>query len=311
MEALERHAAAIAKPALTASLADISGQLPHVGKTETRRAWPSHVPVEWFEGEVLGSASGILIPAGEVLFPYVPAPGSANFFVPSTSGICTGGSRNEALFHAMLERIERHAVSLFRLNGSARLIDDLGEFPNDIRSLLERFSCNGIEYILLDVSCCPNVAVVMMISMDAHSWGPSKLIGGQAANCSPSKALRGAILECAQSRIVAIQAAREDLARHKDGWTEIDQDLAWKFEMVRHMAGGQQSISFAELAHHCRDAPKSADPEALADAIRLDQRGRVQFVELPVPASFPLHVVSARIDGMPDFHVDLERRPLC
>lgn len=312
MEALERHCAALSRPALTASLSEIAaGHQCYAGEGETRRAWPQDMPAEWLRGEMLGSSDSILIPAGEVLFPYTPSPGVTNPFVPSTSGISAGSSRNEALFHAMLERIERHAVGLFRQTGTARLIEETSEFPEDVQCLLERFSGNGIEYILLDVSTCPNVVVVMMISIDPYTWGPSKLIGGQAAHCSPAKALSGAILECAQSRIVAIQAAREDLARHKDGWTERDNDLAWKFALIRHMASAQQGVTYPELSARCEAAPRLSDPLELADAIGLDDPRRVQFVDLQVPASLPLHVVSARIDGMPDLYVDKERRSSC
>ena len=309
MEAIERHCAAAPYPRYATSLTQMELRgIAHIGPEQLGVDWPKDKPIEWIDGRRL-CGSTVALPAAEMLFPYDPIDAVCCPVVPSTSGISAGTSYDDAIFHALLEVIERHAASLYRKQMNARLVDARDIQDPGLCQLLDRFNKQDIEWIILDLSAPARIPVFMFISFDPHSLGPNRLVAGQAAHTDPRLALASAILECAQSRIVGLQASREDLHRHADDWPMLGRDIRMEFELLRRAAECTGTVSYAELA---RQAPAigTADPKTLSDHLGLDSGRQVQWFDLS-PARTGIKVVSVRADGFADFYIDPRRAPAC
>ncbi|MFW2438912.1 MAG: YcaO-like family protein [Arenicellales bacterium] len=311
MEAIERHSANASYPMQTSSLAQMEQlSIEHICPEQLGLEWPRDAILDWVDGMTLGGACPIALPAGEMLFPYVTSGGIACPVLPSTTGISAGNSYDDAIFHALLEVVERYSTSLYRSKINARLVDTRGiqKVPR-LSQLLDCYTKQDIEWFILDLSEPVQIPVFMFISYDPHSIGPNRLVAGQAAHVVPERALESAILECAQSRIVALQASREDLHRHADDWLMIEHNIQMEFEMLRRAAECVGTVSFSDLVQQA-PAIHAADPLALCDQIGLYDTRKVQWFDLS-QEKLAVKVVSVRADGFSDFYVDPRRAPTC
>ena len=225
LEALERHSAndsvetrkAIQVVSGSQSSIGASGGRIHLDNGMLQRRVDPDEEMEWATGRELGGEEVVHVPASMVLFPYDDP---RRVSVPATTGIAVGNTRYEAVAHALLEVIERFAVSRFVKGEAAREIGQ-DELNDEAAELLDRFRVNGIEIVLLDLShLAPTGYVVNALSRERAGIVSAYPIGGQGASLEFALAVRRALLEVAQSRVVAIQGSREDLIRHGDLWAD-------------------------------------------------------------------------------------------
>jgi ribosomal protein S12 methylthiotransferase accessory factor len=128
--------------------------------------------------------------------------------------LASGNTREEALLHAILEVIERDAVTLWRLGPDAwgsrtairpETVDDPG-----CRWLLDRFARAGIDVALFDATSDLGIPTcVCMIDDPTGTTGSAEL--GFGAHMAPEVALARALTEAAQARATYIAGAREDI----------------------------------------------------------------------------------------------------
>ncbi|MDE2570928.1 MAG: YcaO-like family protein [bacterium] len=192
--------------------------------------------VDFVEGLDVLSEQRVLVPFAAVKSPWH---GERIFLMSSSNGLASGNNLLEAVYHALMEYIERHgwAIAHTRAHVRPRLVLEalargIGEridvsqmvddpavdrvpFPtgdNLLDDLYERIRRAGLDLRLVAQEDS-NLPTVMMASINEESTEPVMSHFGLGASWSPRQAALRAITEAAQTRSVDIQGAREDLLR--------------------------------------------------------------------------------------------------
>ncbi len=183
--------------------------------------------VDCVEGLDLLSGERGPVPLAMVQCPWF---GEKLFRFTDTNGLASGNTLDEAIYHALSELFERHTWSMYhaRCHLVPRFFMGPGamdlalaaeiEFPTgdpSIDALYARISEVGLRLraFLLDE---PGLPTTMIASVMETGATPPMAHMGLGCSLSPTHALSRAITECIQSRVVDIQAAREDILRPND-----------------------------------------------------------------------------------------------
>lgn len=186
-------------------------------------------------GMAVDCAAGVKLSTGEdVPVPMAliqcPWEGVQLFPTQSASGLASGNTPTEALYHALMELIERHVYSLAivrseiapRYYGGPDATDTVHyralQFPtgdDDLDELVERIVSAGLHMrvMMLCEADLPIVAVATIVEPGSH---PAMAHQGMGCSLSPRHAAARAVTEAVQSRVVDIQAARDDILRSDD-----------------------------------------------------------------------------------------------
>ena len=185
--------------------------------------------IPWYPCRDVISGEELLLPAHAVFHPVPHTHG--RFMRTSTNGIASGNTFNEAALYGICEVIERDAWSLVEASGVAGKVIDTDTIPEkpseaaeasavtsaeylekcaELRELLKRFSDNGVDVILRDITADNGIPTIAAVSDDVRLKDPSLLCIGMGTSLSPAVAAIRAVTETAQSRLTQIHGARED-----------------------------------------------------------------------------------------------------
>jgi len=247
---------------------------------------PGDVPLAWVAGTTFWGEE-VLIPAHDVICPFVPPAGAANPPIWRSAGLAAGSHLTEAVFHGLLEIVERDAVAVAELGRIGTSVDLATAGSPWIAALLPRLA--AIE-VGLEVKELPTIggATTYIASLDdRRSGNPMRLVSGHAAHLDPYLALERAVLEALQARTVIIAGAREDL----DSYAELE---AMDFSTARRELSWWLDSTPERVA---APAAPLAPPDDLAEVVLAFERTLRQqgfqplvVVEMTPPAS-PLAVV--------------------
>jgi len=161
----------------------------------------------WVTGHDLMNGSDVLVPAHAVFHP-VP-PGYPLLFRTNTNGLASGNTREEAIFHALMEIVERDAWSLVETTrNTGPLVVHTGEgLPGE---LLKRFSDAEVEVRVKNITSDLGIPTFAAVSDDLRLRDPALLTIGMGTHTNARIALLRALTEVAQSRLTQIHGARED-----------------------------------------------------------------------------------------------------
>jgi ribosomal protein S12 methylthiotransferase accessory factor len=176
-------------------------------------------------GTDLCDGSQIALPMQLVTCPWR---GERLFPITTSNGLASGNTPLEALYHALLEMIERHVWSLASVRSelvprfyraeidradAARLMIPSGDETVD--DLAERIARAGLELqvMILIEGTLPTVALATIVEPGSQ---PPMAHQGLGCSLSPRHAVARAITEAMQSRVVDIAGARDDLLRLSD-----------------------------------------------------------------------------------------------
>lgn len=176
-----------------------------------RVSYRTSMPVEWVAGRDLFAAKNVWVPACAVYSPYEaesgqPLPGAGS------DGLASGFSMASAVISAILELVERHALSAAERSGRSVNVDLSRCREASLRRLHRRFQAQGIALVVKDVTGPTGIPTFVASCDDPHTGNVMLLNRGQAAHWDPLVAMTKAVLEAAQGRLTVIQGAREDLA---------------------------------------------------------------------------------------------------
>ncbi|MBB3522161.1 ribosomal protein S12 methylthiotransferase accessory factor [Rhizobium sp. BK456] len=179
---------------------------------------------EWVAGINILSGDEIHIPFEAVLLDRTR---DARYWM-SSDGLASGNSVEEAIFHGVLERIERDAQVLWQVGGEANLyagcVDPRGFEDGALNGLVDKIEASGLALRLFDITS--DIAIPCFTAM----LGPRELIpgsrhghadrdirlvevtGGTGAHPSPVRAAIRAVTEAVQSRLTYISGARDDIS---------------------------------------------------------------------------------------------------
>ncbi|RDJ07635.1 hypothetical protein B5K05_18805 [Rhizobium phaseoli] len=146
----------------------------------------------------------------------------------SSDGLASGNNLEEAIFHGVLERIERDAHVLWQVGAEADryagCVDPCGFQDRALNELVGKIEASGLALRLFDITS--DIAIPCFTAMlgprecvldprHRHGGRDIRLVevtGGTGAHPSPVRAAIRAITEAAQSRLTYISGARDDIS---------------------------------------------------------------------------------------------------
>jgi putative methanogenesis marker protein 1 len=168
--------------------------------------------VGWVKGFDLMEREDVFVPASAVFHPY-DSRLDLPLFRTNTNGLASGNTMEEAVVHALCEVVERDAWSI--CEAKRRPVADI-EPPTDdalIQSMLQRFTSQGIEVHLKDLTSDVGLPTFAAAADDVRLQDPALLCLGMGTHLSPRITVIRALTEVAQSRLTQIHGAREDTTR--------------------------------------------------------------------------------------------------
>ncbi len=256
-------------------------------------------PIPWITGYDLNAGEEILVPASAVFHP-LPRE-YPQLFRTSTNGLASGNTREEAVFHALMEIIERDAWSLAEVTRDTG--PQVGEIDDPLaRSLLEKFGAAGVEVTVKDITSDIGIPTIAAVSDDTLLQDPALLTIGMGTHTSARIAVLRALTEVAQSRLTQIHGAREDTTvadiRKKMGYERTKR-------MNRYWFASHETRRFVEI-------PSFDTSDFLEDIDRARERlkeaGLPQVIVVDLTReSIGVPVVRVIVPGLEVFAMDRER----
>lgn len=303
MEAFERYSAE-RKPedeTFTAHPEDCDGLDPESlilpGSTDLKSE------LEWINAENLTGDEEVPVPANAVFHPYNPPKGCMSLFRSNTNGLASGNAREEAIFHGLMEVIERDAWSLFEARRGPKVEVDCSGTDNDIISgLLEKFHAAGVEVTLVDLTADTGVATVAAVADDTVLRDPALLTMGVGTHLDPEIAVIRALTEVAQSRATQIHGTREDTVRaefmRRAGYERMKR-------LNRHWFSEPEDTITLDEMEDLSTRSFRGDLEITLRKLRESGLEDVFYVDLTRDVGVP--VVRVIVPGLEVFSVDPER----
>ncbi|MGA9030048.1 MAG: YcaO-related McrA-glycine thioamidation protein [Methanoregula sp.] len=254
----------------------------------------------WVEGWDIANDKPVLVPAQAVFHPL-----PRNFrqiFRTSTNGLASGNTREEAIFHALCEVIERDAWSLVeacRDTGPAVTgIDD----PM-LAEMQKKFSDAQVEVTLRDITSDVGIPTMAAVADDVLLKDPTLLTIGIGTHTNARIAVMRALTEVAQSRLTQIHGAREDTVtadlRKKMGYDRVKRINGYWFKDNGTVDYGTlRSFDSDDFAKDIRFAIDALNKQGLDQVIVVD----LTREEIGVP------VVRVIVPGLEVFAMDPARR---
>lgn len=222
MEALERacaerpslpiRAASMEEIVAGGELCDPLNDLVAAGRQPLDR--PSRL--EWVEGQDLIGGPSVWVPFEAVLLDFT----RPSHFWQSSDGLASGNTDREAIFHGLLERIERDADTLWSLEPferqAATCVSCEGFGDPVLTSLLERIDRAGLRLQLFDMTSDLGIPTVSALlspgdALSLRSLRYMDLTMGSGTHPVAYRAALRAITEAVQSRLTLITGTRDDV----------------------------------------------------------------------------------------------------
>lgn len=139
---------------------------------------------------------------------------NAALFWPTTNGLASGNSLEEASCHALFEVIERDCVMKNTMQNKAKLID-LNHLPSTAcENLVGRLQQDHYQLIIHDIRDELDIPCYQALIDDSRDLRNIGVFGGYGCHFSDEIALLRALTEAAQSRLTYIAGARDDIDSH-------------------------------------------------------------------------------------------------
>jgi len=257
------------------------------------------VPLPWVEGYDIVYEETIYIPAHAVFHP-IPSE-FPPLFRTNTNGLASGNTKEEALFHALTEVIERDAWSLVevtRTAGSKITISNL----DIISDLINKFQKAKIDIYLRDITSDVGIPTIAAAADDIFLRDPILLTIGMGTHTSTKIAVIRALTEVAQSRLTQIHGAREDTTtaglRKRIGYERMKRLNKYWFE-------AQDAIDFTNLRTYDSDDFLD-DIFFIAESLKKQGMERVITVDLTRP-EIGIPVIRVVVPGLEVYAIDHDR----
>ena len=210
MEGIERCSAEMeTPPVIVARYSDLFSRQPAVDPVDLilpPDADPN-APLPWVTGYDIIGDEEVLLPAHAVYHPVAKT--CSPLFRTNTNGIASGNTLEEAIFHGLMEVIERDAWSIVeatRYTGE-RIIEISDPMS---REIIDRFSHAGVDLTIRNITSDIGIPTCAAVADDTVLMDPSLLVTGMGTHTTPEIAVLRSLTEVAQSRLTQIHGARED-----------------------------------------------------------------------------------------------------
>jgi len=268
-------------------------------------------PISWVHAWSMRDERPVLVP--EVLVYYLAAKEEDRFVQESSNGCASGGSLVEAVYHGLMEAVERDAF-LLAWYGRRSLpeIDPASSRRVATRLMVDRLAMYGYRARFFDARSTFDIPVVTAVA-ERVDGGPGALAFGGGASLDPETAMTAALCEIASDSVMLAARSAADEARLRGMVDDFDKVhglhdhplLYGRPEMRRHASflldTGAPPRSTAEVY---------ADAPPLADDLRDDLDRCVRLVAaqgfdvivvdqtLPEQRDLGLHTASVTVPGL-------------
>jgi ribosomal protein S12 methylthiotransferase accessory factor len=169
--------------------------------------------LEWTKAVSIKTGDEIYVPSNAIYHPY-NSKNIHHIHLSNTNGLASGNELEEAIFHGMMEVVERDAWSFFEVYKEEKAEINCQDTDNEyIRKLLDKFERNNVSIKLLDLTIENEIPTIAAVSEDLTLKDPALLTLGIGTHLDPDIAAIRAITEVAQSRATQIHGTREDTTR--------------------------------------------------------------------------------------------------
>lgn len=173
--------------------------------------------IDWVEGLDLITSQAVWVPRDTVTLDRT----APSRYWQSSDGLASGNTIEEAMFHGLLERVERDAETLWKLDTRAsrsRCCVDARSFEDPVvNELIDRINAAGFHLQLFDVTSDIGIPVFSAFLAPVRRGTTNDLsyidvTTGSGAHLDAARAAIRAITEAVQSRLTLISGARDDVA---------------------------------------------------------------------------------------------------
>ena len=263
---------------------------------------PENSEMEWVRSTNLKDNSTVLVPANAVYHPYISD--TAKIFQSNTNGLASGNRIEEAVFHGMMEVVERDAWSIFESKRQQKPEINCENTDNQIiQNILAMFKKASINVKLINLTADIDITTVAAVSDDTILKDPALLTLGVGTHLDPEVAVIRALTEVAQSRATQIHGTREDTIRavfmRKAGYERMKRiNSHWFGESENSLEMNElKNISTKSFKEDIETSKKILADGGFEDILYID----LTRSEIDIP------VVRVIIPGMELFSVDVER----
>ncbi len=258
--------------------------------------------LEWSKGYSVITGEEIYIPSNAVFHPY-NSDNIKHIFLSNTNGLASGNCMEEAIFHGMMEVVERDSWSLFEsFKDNKREINCDNSNNEYIQDLIRKFSAANVSIKLIDLSSDNEIPTIGAVSEDLTFKDPALLTLGIGTHLDPEVAAIRAISEVAQSRATQIHGTREDTTRanllRETGYERMKR-------LNRHwFRDSEDCIDLNDMTDYSRNTFKE-NIETSMDMLKVSGVDDAYYVDLTRSIGIP--VVRTIIPGMEVYSVDSSR----
>ncbi len=261
----------------------------------------STVKLEWYPAWDLVESQEVLVPANAVFHPYTPQEGKWQLFRSNTNGLAAGNVIEEAIFHGLMEVIERDAVSIAEATRNPGLELDPGQ--GAVADVMQQFESNEVGVKLWWLATDTGIPTVVAVSDDERLQDAALLIMGAGSHTDPRIAALRALTEDAQSRATQIHGAREDTDRES-----IARRIGYERMKRLNKHWFTESATSVDL-----ETADNLSTQSLGDDIRLTLDRLKRIVEHVIVAdittsALTLPAVRVIVPGFEVFFLDKERK---
>ncbi|OED30452.1 YcaO-related McrA-glycine thioamidation protein [Methanosphaera sp. WGK6] len=258
--------------------------------------------LEWVEGYSIKNGSKLYIPSNVVYHPYTTE-NIHHICLSNTNGLASGNSIEEAIFHGLMEVVERDAWSLFEAFKENKPEITCENTSNQyIVELLEKFREANVFIKLIDLTSDNDIPTIGAVSEDLSLKDPALLTLGIGTHLDPNIAVIRAITEVAQSRATQIHGTREDTTRanllRDTGYERMKRLNKHWFRESEH------KINLENMPNKSKNSFKE-DIEITLDLLKKSGINDAYYVDLTRKINIP--TVRVIVPGMEVFSVDTSR----
>lgn len=258
--------------------------------------------IEWSEGYSVITGEKIFIPSNAVFHPYNKEK-IKHIFLSNTNGLASGNTLEEAIFHGMMEVVERDSWSLFEAFKENKKEINCDNSTNEyIQSLINKFSEANVSIKLIDLTSENDIPTIGAVSEDLSLKDPALLTLGIGTHLNPEIAAIRAISEVAQSRATQIHGTREDTTRanllRETGYERMKRlNKHWFRE-------SKEKIDLNDMKDYSQDTFKENIEKSMK---MLETSGIKDAYYVNLTRSINIPVVRSIIPGMEVYSVDQSR----
>jgi ribosomal protein S12 methylthiotransferase accessory factor len=177
----------------------------------------SNEDIAWARAQHLLTGNDLWLPFDAI---HLDRTVSTSRYWQSSDGLASGNTREEALLHGLLERVERDALTLWQVTPAAKryksAIDIKTIAQTALQTALEKIAQAGLDIVLFDITTDLGIPCIVALlgprsRANIHSIRHVDITLGAGASTSPATAAMRAITEAVQSRMTFIGGARDDL----------------------------------------------------------------------------------------------------